>query len=258
MDPKGRMTMRPPSKEELQQLAPNGILRAAINLGNQVLAQWNSASSEPGGVTVDLARELGRHLGVSVEFVLFDAAGKVVDAIASGAWDIAFLALDPKRAVEILFTAPYVIIEGTYVVRNSSPLRKIEDFDRPGVRIAVGKGAAYDLFLTRFLKHAELVRSDTSAGALDLFWDEGLEAAAGVRQPLEDFAKIHAGCRVINGRFTVIEQAMGTLKGRPSGREYLQMFIEEMKRTGLVASALERSGQLGAAVAPAADSWPGF
>jgi polar amino acid transport system substrate-binding protein len=245
--------MRQPSKEELQELAPEGILRAAINLGNPVLAQRNSGSGEAGGVSVDLARELGRRLGVPVELVLFDAAGKVVDAIASRVWDIAFLALDPKRAEEILFTSPYVIIEGTYLVRDSSPLRAIEDFDRPGVRIAVGKGAAYDLFLTRTLKQAELFRKDTSAGALDLFTEAGLDATAGVRQPLEDFAKSHVGFRVIAGRFTAIEQAMGTLKGRAGGREFLQIFIEEMKRTGFVASALERSGQHGAAVAPAGD-----
>ncbi|MGH9679954.1 MAG: ABC transporter substrate-binding protein [Candidatus Acidiferrales bacterium] len=247
-----------PSREALQELAPTGKLRAAINLGNPVLVQWDSGRCEAVGVTVDLARELGRRLGVPVENVLFDAAGKVVDAIPLGALDIAFLALDPKRAQEILFTAPYVIIEGTYLVRDSSPLRAIGDFDRPGVRIAVGKGAAYDLFLTRSLKQAELVRSDTSAGSMDLFLQDGLEAAAGVRQPLEEFARTHAGFRVIEGRFTAIEQAMGTPKGRPAGRQYLQMFIEEMKRTGFIASALDRSGQRGAAVAPASDSWPSF
>jgi polar amino acid transport system substrate-binding protein len=144
--------MNPPSKIALEQLAPKGVLRAAINFGNPVLAQKNPASGEPGGVSVDLARELAKQLSVSLEFVLFDAAGKVFEAAQTDAWDIAFLALDPVRAKEILFTAPYVLIEGTYIVRDASPLQAIDEFDRPGVRIAVSTGAAYDLFLTRTLK----------------------------------------------------------------------------------------------------------
>ena len=250
--------MNPASKDALHELAPQGMLRAAINLGNPVLAQMNPESGEACGVSVDLARELAMRLGVPLKLVLFDAAGKVFEAIQSNAWDLAFLALDPVRAREILFTAPYVIIEGTYLVRDTSPFHAIEDFDRPAVRIAVGKGAAYDLFLTRALKHAELVRSDTSAGVIELFFDAGLEAAAGVRQPLAEFARTHSGLRVIDGRFTSIEQAMGTPKGRPAAREFLQSYIEEMKRNGFVASALERSGQGGAGVAPARNSWPKF
>ena len=250
--------MNPPFQIALDELAPQGMLRAAINFGNPVLAQKNPESGEPGGVSVDLARELGKRLGVPLEFVLFDAAGKVFEALQSKAWDVAFLALDPVRAAEILFTAPYVLIEGTYMVRDASRFRAIDDFDQPGVRIAVGKGAAYDLFLTRTLKHAELVRHDTSVGAMELFIDAGLDAAAGVRQPLVEFARTHKGLRVIDGRFTSIEQAMGTPKGRPTGREFLQSFIEEMKRSGFVASALERSGQHAASVAPAYDSWPKF
>jgi polar amino acid transport system substrate-binding protein len=250
--------MNPPPRDALQELAPLGRLRAAINFGNPVLAQKNPASGEPGGVSVELARALAKRLSVPLEFVLFDSAGKVFDAAHSSAWDIAFLALDPARAAEILFTAPYVLIEGTYIVRDASPLRAIDDFDRPGVRIAVGKGAAYDLFLTRTLKHAAIVRHDTSAGAMELFLDGGLEAAAGVRQSLVEFARMHAGLRLIDGRFTSIQQAMGTPKGRPAGREFLQAFIEEMKQSGFVRSALERSGQRAASVAPASGSWPEF
>lgn len=250
--------MNPPSKAALQELVPHGALRAAINFGNPVLAQKNPESGEPCGASVDLARELARQLSVSLEFALFETAGKVFEASQSGAWDVAFLALDPVRAAEILFTAPYVLIEGTYVVREASPLHAIADFDRPGVRIAVCKGAAYDLFLTRTLKHAELVRHETSAGAMDLFLNEKLEAAAGVRQPLVEFARTHAGLRVMDGRFVSIEQAMGTPKGRPVGREFLQSFIEEMKSSGFVAAALERSGQRTASVAPACESWPIF
>jgi polar amino acid transport system substrate-binding protein len=242
----------------LHELAPQGMLRAAINFGNPVLAQKNPESGEPCGVSVDLARELAKRLGVPIQLVLFDAAGKVFEAVQSNAWDIAFLALDPARAAEILFTAPYVLIEGTYVVRDASPFHAIEDFDRPGVRIAVAKGAAYDLFLTRTIQHAEIVRHEPSSGAMELFLDGGVEAAAGVKQPLVEFARTHSGLRVIEGRFMSIEQGMGTPKGRTAAREFLQSFIEEMKRTGFVASALERSGQRGAGVAPASSSWPKF
>ncbi len=250
--------MNPPSKIALQELAPHGALRAAINFGNPVLAQRNLENGAPCGVSVDLARELATRLGLPIELVFFEAAGKVFEAAQSNAWDIAFLALDPVRAAEILFTAPYVIIEGTYLVREASPFHTIEDFDQAGVRIAVGKGAAYDLYLTRTLKHAQLVRHETSTGAMELFLAGGLQAAAGVRQPLIEFARTHSGLRVIDGKFVSIEQAMGTPKGRPAARELLQSYIEEMKRSGFIASALERSGQRGAGVAPASHSWPNF
>ncbi len=234
----------------LRDLAPTGKLRAAINFGNAVLAQKDPASGEPRGVSVDLARELGRQLGVAVELVTFDAAGKVFEAIKSGAWDVAFLAIDPARATEISFTAPYVIIEGGYLVPVDSPLRTVEDVDREGVRIAVGKGAAYDLYLSRTLERAQLVRAATSPGAVDLFLSEGLDAAAGVKQPLSKFASANPNVRVMDGCFMAIEQAMGTLKGREAGARYLRAFVEEMKATGFVAKGLERSGQGDATVAP--------
>jgi polar amino acid transport system substrate-binding protein len=234
------------------ELAPTGKLRAAINFGNPVLAQKDPATGEARGVSVDLARELGRRLGVPVELVTFDAAGKVFDALKAGSWDIAFLAIDPARAAEIVFTAPYVVIEGTYLVPADSPLRAIEDVDRDGVRVAVGNKSAYDLYLTRTLKRAQLVRVPTSPEAIDVFRKDKLEAAAGVKQPLVQFAKAHPNVRVMNGRFMVIEQAMGTPKGREAGARYLRQFVEEMKASGFVAGGLERSGQGDATVAPRA------
>jgi polar amino acid transport system substrate-binding protein len=203
-------------------------------------------------VSVDLARELGRRLGLPVDLVAYDAAGKVVEAVKTGAWDVAFLAVDPERAGEIAFTAPYVVIEGTYAVPADSPLRAIEDVDRDGVRIAVGARSAYDLYLTRTLKHARLVRAPTSPAAIELFQREGLEAVAGVKQPLVQLAKSNPGVRVIEGRFMAIEQAMGTPRDRDSAARYLRPFVEEMKASGFVAAALERSGQRDATVAPAA------
>jgi len=231
-------------------LAPGGTLKAAINYGNTVLAQKDAAGGEPRGVSADLARELGRRLGVPVKFVAFDAAGKVFDALKSGAWDIAFLAIEPERAAEIAFSAPYVLIEGTYMVKAESPLRRIEDVDRDGIRIAVGNKSAYDLFLTRNIKHASIVRESTSPGAIERFIKDGLECVAGVRQPLESYAAAHPGLRVMNARFMAIEQAVGTPGGRRAGAAYLHGFVEEMKASGFVASALQRSGQTGATVAP--------
>ena len=237
----------------LQQLAPTGKLRAAINLGNSVLAQTDPKTGEPKGITPDLARELARRLGVPVELVSYYAAGKVFDAAATGAWDIAFVAIEPVRAAVIEFTAPYVIIEGTYLVPEDSVLKTIADVDRPGVRIAVGPKSAYDLYLTRTIKNATLIRAAAGGGKamIDLFVNDKLEVAAGVRQPLVAYAKDHPEVRVMDGHFMEIQQAMGTPKGRTMGAAYLRAFVEEMKASGFVAEALKRSNQT-AAVAPPA------
>jgi polar amino acid transport system substrate-binding protein len=231
-------------------LAPSGRLRAAINFGNPVLAQRDPATGAPRGVSADLAQELGRRLGVPLEFVPFDAAGKVFEAIKTGAWDVAFLAIDPMRATEIDFTAPYVVIEGTYLVPANSPLRTVDEVDREGVRIAVGQGSAYELYLTRVVKHATLIREPSSAAAIETFVKDQLEAAAGVRQPLVEVAKARPKLRVMSGRFMAIEQAMGTPKGRKVGAGYLREFVDMMKSSGFVVEALMRSGQLDATVAP--------
>ena len=235
----------------VKDLAPTGKLRAAINLGNMVLAQKDPATGDMRGVTVDLARELARRVGLPLELVPFDAAGKVFEALKAGAWDVAFLAIEPVRAAEIAFTAPYVIIEGVYLVPKDSPLRAVADVDRDGVRIAVNKGSAYDLYLTRTIKHAQLVRGENG---IELFVRDRLEAAAGVKQPLVEYAKTDPSVRIMDGRFMEIRQAMGTPKLRYQGREaaprYLHAFVEEMKATGFIAEALRRSNQPDAAVAP--------
>jgi polar amino acid transport system substrate-binding protein len=233
-------------------LAPTGKLRVAINLGNPVLAQKDPATGEPRGVSVDLARELGRRLALPVDLITFDAAGKVFEALKTGAWDIAFLAIDPARATEIAFTAPYVVIEGTYLVPTDSPLRTIEDVDRQGVRVAVGGGSAYDLYLSRTLQRAQVIRAPTSPAAIELFLRDKLEVAAGVKQPLVQFAKGNPNVRVMDGRFMAIEQAMGTPKGRERGVRYLREFVEELKASGFIANALDKSGQRDATIAPRA------
>lgn len=238
------------SERVMRELAPSGRLRAAINYGNAVLAQRDGRTGEPRGITADLACELARRLAVPVEFVIYDGAGKIVAAAASDEWDVAFMAIDPLRAGQILFTPPYLIIEGTYLVRSDSPFRSVEEIDRAGVRIAVGKGAAYDLFLTRTLKHAELVRAPSTAAVIGVFDEQHLDAAAGIRQPLEAAAMGHSEWRVLPGRFMVIEQALCTPAARQEGGAYLAAFISGMKTSGWVAEALARHGQRDVTVAP--------
>jgi polar amino acid transport system substrate-binding protein len=240
----------------LKDLAPTGKLRAAINFGNGVLAQ-KGKDGEPQGVTVDLSRELAKRLGVQVAFVTFEAAGKVFEAAKAGAWDIGFVAIEPVRAADIQFTAPYVLIDGTYMVRQESPLKEVGDVDKPGIRIAVGLNSAYDLYLTRTIKNATLVRAKVGGGKamIELFVADKLEAAAGVRQPLEAYAKDHPEMRVMKGAFQQIQQAMGMPKkggeAGKAGAAYLAKFVEEMKASGFIADALKRSGQV-AQVAPPA------
>jgi len=238
------------SPDVLKDLAPTGKVRAAINLGNMVLAQKDPATGQPKGITPDLARELGRRLGVPVELVPFDAAGKVFEAVKTGALDVMFLAIEPVRANEIAFTAPYVLIEGVYMVPKDSKIASVADVDRDGTRIGVSRNSAYDLYLTRTLKHATLVRGDDG---IALFVKDKLDAAGGVKQPLVAHAKTNPNVRILDGRFMEIRQAMGTPKGRgEAGARYLGAFIEEMKASGFVADALKRSNQPDAAVAPPA------
>ena len=235
----------------VRDLAPTGKLRAAINFGNPVLAQNDPATGQARGVSVDLAREVARRADVPLELVPYDAAGKVTGDATSNRWDIAFVGREPERAQDIEFTAPYVIIEGGYLVPANSPLQTIEDVDREGVRIAVSRRSAYDLFLSRgYLKRATLIRAPTPPASMEQFAAERLEAVAGVKAALGQFANTHPGYRVLPGRFMVIEQAMALPKGRPLAARYLREFVDEMKASGFVAAALDRSGQKEAAVAP--------
>jgi polar amino acid transport system substrate-binding protein len=233
-----------------QDLAPNGRMYAAINYGNPILAVKNPITGEPTGVSVDLARELGRLLKASVHFVTFESAGKVVEALKNKTLDIAFVAIDPARALDIDYSAAYVVIEGAYLVEENSVIRSNDEVDQPGIRVAVGAGSAYDLYLSREIKHAKLVRAPTSPAVVDTFLAQKLEVAAGVKQQLEADAKRLPGLRLLDGRFMVINQAMGTTKGRDAGVAYLRDFVEEMKASGFVAQSLARHKIEGAAVAP--------
>jgi polar amino acid transport system substrate-binding protein len=229
-----------------EDLAPAGVLRASINLGNPVLAQGTPAA--PRGVSVDLAREIGARLGLAVDLACFDAARKSYEAMAAGDADLCFLAIEPAREQAVAFTEPYVLIEGVYVVPADSELTETAAVDTDGVRIGVNRGSAYDLFLSRNLRHAELIRGDSG---LDELRDRNLEAAAGIRQPMTEFVAANPGFRMLDERFMRIRQAVGTTKSRaPETVDFLRRTVHELKASGFVATSLARSGQTSATVAP--------
>lgn len=229
-------------------LAPTGVLRASINLGNPVLAQ--GTPTDPSGITVDLAREIGRRLDLPVELSCFDAARRSFEALVAGDADICFLAIEPTREAEVAFTPPYVVIEGVFAVPEGSPVWAPADVDRTGVRIGVKRGSAYDLYLTRTLQHAEIVRGEEGTA---VFLDEDLDVAAGIRQPLTAFVQERSGLRLVDERFMEIRQAVGTTRSRrPETVDFLRATVEELKASGFVSSSLARSGQGDAAVAPPA------
>ncbi len=233
--------------------APGGTLRASINLGNPILANRNPDGGEPVGVSIDLAREFARRLGVGIELVVFEKAAASVDAVKNEKADIGFFAIDPARSEGLLFTAPYVLIEGSYLVPSASALADNAQIDAQGHRISVGAGSAYDLFLTREIKHAEIVRLQGAGPALAALRAGEVEVAAGIRQMLEGEAQRAPGVRVLPGRFMVIQQAMGTPASRGADAQaLLAAFVEEMKAGGFVADALKRHRIEGASVAPAA------
>ena len=231
--------------------APTGTLRIVINLGNPVLANLG-ADGLPFGVSVDLGRALAERLGVACELVVVDNAGKSVDIVSDESADIGFFAIDPVRGAKIHFTAPYVLIEGTYLVREADPIRDVAEVDRAGKRVIVGRGSAYDLFLTRDIEDAEIVRVPGAKAVLDTFLQDPTAVAAGVRQVLEADARNTPGLRVLDGRFMTIRQAVGLPKSRGAeAAAWLARFVEEKKAEGFVAASLARHRVEGASVAPA-------
>ena len=239
------------SSSVVRSFAPTGKLRASINLGNRVLARRDSLADKPYGVSIDMANALAERLGVAIEYVVFDSANQSVDAVANDQADIGFFAIDPKRGETIAFTDAYLHIEGWYAVRQESPIQAIDEVDRPGTRVAVGRGSAYDLFLSRELKQAELVRAPNPQAVTPLFIDQQLEVVAGVRQQLELDLQRYPGLRLLPERFMVIRQAMGLARRRgDEALAYLGAFVDELKATGFIAHALERHSIQGASLAP--------
>jgi polar amino acid transport system substrate-binding protein len=228
------------------------MLRIGLNMGNFLLTGKDPKTGEPSGIAVDLGTELARRLGVPVEFIGYPTPGELAEAATFGAWDVGFLGAEPQRCKDIDFTAAYVEIEATYLVPPGSPIREIGDVDRPGVRIACPEKSAYELYLARTLKHANLMRTKGGDAAFKLFVDEKLDALAGLRPRLvKDHTKL-PGSRIIYGRFTAVQQAIGIPRGRPAGAKYLREFVEDIKASGLVAKTIDKNSIRGLTVAPAA------
>jgi polar amino acid transport system substrate-binding protein len=233
-----------------RQFAPTGVLRASLNMGNPVLAHSRTATEKPAGVSIDLARELARELGLQASFLQFENAARSVEALAAGSADVGFMAIDPLRASSIRFTAAYVQIEGAYLVPQDSPLTANEQVDQPGTTIVVGAGSAYALYLKRALHHARMLEVPTSEAVVDAMLAGGQPVAAGVRQQLESDAKRVGGVRLLDGRFMVIDQAMAMPRDRSDeAHAWLADFVERMKRNGFVADGLKRHDIQGAKVA---------
>lgn len=245
-----------PSSEAVAALAPTGTLRAAINLSNFLLVTGKGPSVDggpgnPEGVSPDVAAALAAKLGVGLELLRYKTPGAVADDGPSGNWDIGNIGAEAQRAVHINFTAAYAEIEATYLVPAGSPIQSIDEVDRPGIRIASAARAAYDLWLERNLEHAELVHGSGLDGSFQVFVDEGLDALAGLRARLVTDVERVPGARILDGRFSAVQQAVGTPKDRdPAGFEYLKVFVEAAKAGGFVAERIEQHGAVGLSVAP--------
>ncbi|HYH42252.1 MAG TPA: ABC transporter substrate-binding protein [Burkholderiales bacterium] len=231
------------------EIAPTGTLRVGVNMSNFLLTRTDEATGKPAGLAVDLGRELAKRLGLPVEIIPYPNPGALADAAKSGVWDVGFLGAEPQRANEIDFTAAYVEIEASYLVPGDSPLKSIADVDRDGIRIAVPTKAAYELYLTRNLKQAKLVHEKGADNAFKRFVDDKLDALAGLKPRLVTDQESLPGSRIIDGRFTAVQQAAGTPKGRSAAAQYLREFIEDVKASGLVAKTIEANNVRGLTVA---------
>ena len=233
-----------------EELISQGKLRVGVNLGNFLLVNKDAATGELRGVVPDLAQEMGRRLGAPVELVTYPGAGQVADGAKTGAWDVAFIGAEPQRAEEISFTSAYLEIPATYLVPAGSSIRSLAEVDRDGVRIAVAARSAYDLYLSRNLKHATLVRAEGIPASYDLFVKEKLDVLSGLLPRLtSDVARL-PGARILDGKFTAIQQAIGTPRARAAAAAYLRDFVADIKASGLVATAIARHGVKGVSVAP--------
>jgi polar amino acid transport system substrate-binding protein len=231
------------------ELAPTGTLRVALNMSNFLLTATDPVTGEPCGLAADLGRELGQRLGAPVVLLPYPNPGALADAAPTGVWDVGFIGAEPQRAHAVDFTAAYVEIEATYLVPPSSPLQAIADVDRPGIRIAAPARSAYKLYLSRTLQHAQLVREQGAENAFKRFVSDRLDALAGLRPRLVTDQDALPGSRLLEGRFTAVQQATGTPKGRPAGARYLCTFIEDIKATGLVARTIAKHNVRGLTVA---------
>jgi polar amino acid transport system substrate-binding protein len=236
-------------RQIVSELAPTGVLRAGINMSNFLLVTGKSTTGDPQGVSPDMAAEIARRLGVPVAYVKYERPSTLADAAGTNTWDIGLIGAEPQRAAKITFTAAYCEIEATYLVPKGSALQNIVDVDRAGVRITVRRGAAYNLWLERNIKHATVLRSDSADGPLDQFVAEGLEAYAALKPALLTDVEKVPGSRILPGNFMTVQQAIGTAKPNTAGAAFLSEFVEEAKRSGLVASLIEKHHVKGLSVA---------
>jgi polar amino acid transport system substrate-binding protein len=239
-----------PTPAVVAELAPTGVLRAGINLSNFLLVTGRAANGDPQGIAPDMAGEVAARLGVPVRLIPYESPGKLADAVAD--WDVGLIGAEPARAEQITFTAAYLEIEATYLVPAGSTIRRVDEVDRKGVRIAIAARSAYDLYLSRSLRNAELVRTNGLDASYELFVRERLDALAGLRPRLAQDVEKLPGARVLDGRFTAVQQAIGTPKARAASAAFLAAFVEEAKASGLVARLIQRHGVKGVDVAPAA------
>ena len=230
-------------------LAPSGKLRVGINFANNLLTARDPVTRAPSGIALDLAHELGRRLGVPVQIVSCESAGELADSAVKGAWEVGFLGAEPQRANQIDFTAAYLEIEASYLVPAESPIRAIADVDRKGVRVVTTAKAAYDLWLQRNLKNATLLHASSADDVFKMFVAEKLEALAGLKPRLVIDRDNLPGSRILDGRFTAVQQAVGTPKGHDAGAAYLRQFVADIKKSGLVARTIEKNGIRGVTAA---------
>ena len=236
----------------ISSFVPTGTLRVGINLGNPILANENPQTQELYGITIDIAHEIGKRLSLPVKLTPFKTAGNTVDAVKTGDIDLVFVAIDPVRGADISYTPPYIQIEGAYMVKTSSSIQQNDQVDVSGNEIVVGKGSAYDLYLTREIKHATLLRAASSQAVVDDFMSGKGNVAAGVKQQLESDATRYEGLRMLPGRFMVINQAIGIPKARPQYEKttaYLSDLITQLKQSGFVAKSMHEHKIEGAKVA---------
>jgi polar amino acid transport system substrate-binding protein len=237
-------------RQVVAELAPTGVLRTGINMSNFLLVTGKTASGDPQGVAPDMAAEIARRLGVPVKYVQFERPSKLADAAGTNTWDIGLIGAEPQRAEKITFTDAYCEIEATYLVQANSPFAAVADVDRAGVRIAVRRGAAYDLWLDRNIKHATMVRSDSAEGPFDQFVADKLEALAGLRPGLLEDVKKVPGSKILPGNFMTVQQAIGTAKPNAAGAAFLRDFVADAKKSGLVTKLIEKHHVVGLSVAP--------
>ncbi|MEQ8392644.1 MAG: transporter substrate-binding domain-containing protein [Thalassospira sp.] len=218
-------------------------MRFAINVGNGVLTEYDTQTGKAEGITVEIARDIARKLDLKCELVIYNSARKVVEDATRNIWDIAFIARDAKRADAISFTEPYILIEANYLVRKGAPFHTNKDVDQPGIKIAAGKGAAYELYLSRNLKHAKIIHTDGRLSVTDMFLEHNLDVAAGIRQSLENAAATHKNLRVLDEPFMAIEQAMATPKMNSDISAYINNYVQTALKTGFITRLRDQFGK---------------